>query len=393
MIEERHRDYSLFFTTPLAANGAFPAQQLRIDTDGPFVLREIGFSGLGGALPQGIAIKFQDDLGRFVEQDYIPSFGELPFSGAALTGYNGIIPFFTPILPQIVYPPNATIVVYVENTNPSVAVEKLRIVFRGVSLHPQGTILNGWAYPQYFREIPFAYAETISITQNPQLNNILNVKPDADFVLRALQFVPVSNASVAFGTEGTGGINFAAVQPGVAGNGIEIIVTNPGTPSQPLVVTANLSARTVSISVATDGGGANISTVAQVVAAVNANLQASQLVIASVVTAGFMPIDDVKTSGGGVIQATFGQDWLIQLKDQNGKYYQTGSNSPAIATAGVFPDSIAGHLTPYAPGILVPEIYLKRNNTLYYDIQAPSVPVSVITRFIGSKVFESQSPC
>ena len=289
MIEERQRDYSLFFSSALVANGQLPAQQLRIDTDGPFVLREIGFSGIGGVLPQGIAVKFQDDTGRFVEQDYIPSFGELPFSGAALTGYNGLIPFFTPILPQIVYAPNATIVVYVENTNPSVSVEGLRIIFRGVSLHPRGTILNGWAYPQYFREIPFAYAETVELIQNPQLNNILNIKPDADFVLRALQFVPVNS--------------------------------------------------------------------------------------------------------NNAIQPSFGDNWLIQLKDQNGKYYQTGSNSDQIAAAGVFPDSIAGHLTPYAPGILVPEIYLQKNSALYYDIQAPSITAYAIVRFIGSKIFESATPC
>jgi len=391
MIEERQRDYSLFFTSPLTANGAFPAQQLRIDTDGPFVLREIGFSGIGGALPQGVSIKFQDDLGRFVEQDYIPSFGELPFSGAALTGYTGIIPFFTPILPQIVYPPNATIVVYVSNTNPSVAVEKLRIIFRGVSLHPKGTILNGFAYPRYFRELPFAYAETIALTQNPQLNNILNVKPDADFVLRALQFVPVSNAFLTDAAEGTGVITFTAVPPGAAGNGILIVATVPAAINQPLTIT--VVARTITISLATDGGGGNASTVTQVAAAINANTQASQLVTATVVTPGSMPTANTPLAGGGVIQTTFGDDWLIQLKDQNGKYYQTGSNSTQIATAGVFPDSIAGHLTPYAPGILVPEIYLQKNNALYYDIQAPSVPVSVITRFIGSKIFESQTPC
>lgn len=290
IIEERQRDYSLFFSSPLVALGQQPAQQVRIDTDGPFALREIGFSGIGGVLPQGIAIKFQDDIGRFVEQDVIPSFGELPFSGAALTGYTGLIPFFTPILPQIVYPPNATIVVYLSNTNPSVSVEGLRIIFRGVSLHPRGTILNGFAYPKYFREIPFAYAEYLTLTQSPQINNVLNVKPDADFVLRAMQFVPV-------------------------------------------------------------------------------------------------------TSGGYTIQTSFGQNWLIQLKDQNGKYYQTAKNSDTIASAGVFPDSIAGHLTPYAPGIFVPEIYLQKNSALYYDIQAPSTPISVIARFIGSKIFESQTPC
>jgi hypothetical protein len=288
MIEERQRDYSLFFSTPLAANGQLPAQQLRIDTDGPFVLREIGFSGLGGVLPQSITVKFQDDIGRFVEQDYISSFGEFPFSGAALTGYNGLIPFFTPILPQIVYPPNATIVVYLNNTNPAQSITGARIIFRGVSLHPRGTVLNGWAYPPYFREIPFAYSENVLLSTSPQLNNILNIKPDADFVLRALQFIPVSS---------------------------------------------------------------------------------------------------------NVIQASFGDNYLIQLKDQNGKYYQTGSNSSAIATAGVFPDSIAGHLTPYAPGILVPEIYLQKNSALYYDIQAPSTPINGIMRFIGSKIFESATPC
>jgi hypothetical protein len=290
MIEERQRDYSLFFPSPLASNGQQPAQQLRIDTDGPFVLREVGFSTAGGVLPQSIAIKYQDDIGRFVQQDFIASFGELPFSGAALTGYNGLIPFFTPVLPQIVYPPNATIVVYLENTNPVQTLTGARIIFRGVSLHPRGTVLNGWAYPPYFREIPFAYAENILVnTLNPQLNNVLNIKPDADFVLRALQIIPVSSVNV--------------------------------------------------------------------------------------------------------IQPSFGDKYLIQFKDQNGKYYQTGSNSDSIQSAGIFPDSIAGHLTPYAPGILVPEIYLQKNSALYYDVKVPSQPVNLVVRFIGSKIFESATPC
>ena len=387
MIEERQRDYSLFFTTPLAANGAFSAQQLRIDADGPFVLREIGFSGVGGEIPQGVSIKFQDDIGRFVEQDYIPSFGELPFSGAALTGYNGIIPFFTPILPQIVYPPNATIVVYVENTNPSVAVTKLRIVFRGVSLHPQGTILNGFAYPPYFREIPFAYAETIELTQSPQLNNMLNIKPDADFVLRALQFVPITKASAIDEAESAAVLNFTAVAGGALGNGIKVII-NLVVGSSPVAV--SVSGTTITVTTFNTGGF----TGAAVAAAMNANPAAAALVTTVCSNLCSLTADPgTFTLSGGGIQQSIGNDWLIQLKDQNGKYYQTGSNSTQIATAGVFPDSIAGHLTPYAPGILVPEIYLKKNNALYYDIQAPSVPVSVITRFIGSKIFESQSPC
>lgn len=297
-IEERQRDYSLFLQTPLAANAQLPAFQLRIDSDSPFALREIGFTGQGGSTPQSMAIKFQDNLGRFLEQDYIPSFGEAPNSGGALTGYTGGLPILTPITPQIIYPPNATIVVYVENTNPSQSLTAGRMIFRGVSMHPRGTILNGWAYPQYFREIPFAYVTTVTVTAGQQLqNNILNILPDADFVLRAVLAIPTN-------------------------------------------------------------------------------------------------------SSGSAIQTAFGSDYLVQLKDQNGKYYQTGSFSAAgtppspLTKGGVFIDSICGHLAPYAPGVICPELYLQRNSTLYYDVQNPTAGTKQLQfRWIGSKIFMSNTPC
>lgn len=287
-IDERQRDYSLFFGAA-AANTQQPAQQLRIDSDGPFALREVGFSGTGGVMPQSIQVKFQDNLGRFLEQDFVPTFGEMPFSGAALTNYTGFIPALTPIVPQIVYPPNSTIVVYLKNSNPAQSLTAGRMVFRGVSMHPRGTVLNGARYPRYFRELPFSYVRNVTLNSNPQVNNILNILPDADFVLRAMLFTPVTS---------------------------------------------------------------------------------------------------------GVIETAFGSNWLIQLKDQNGKYYQTGSNSNTIATAGIFPDSICGHVTPHIPGVICPELYLIRNSTLYYDVFTPEIlPSYIQVRFIGAKIFETAQPC
>lgn len=177
MVDERHTDYQIFIGT-MAANAQAPAQQLKLSTDGPFVLREIGLIGLGGDLINSLTVKFQDARGAFLEQDYTASLQEIPYPG------NGSV--LTPVVPQIIYPPNGNIVVYVKNTNPSVALENVRVIFRGVTLYPNDSVLNRSQYPPYFREVPYAYPVKVVQTVSPQLDNILSIAPFADFALRGL---------------------------------------------------------------------------------------------------------------------------------------------------------------------------------------------------------------
>jgi hypothetical protein len=394
-IDERQRDYSLFFQTPLGANKQLPAQQLRVDTDGPFCLREIGFMGLGGEQPQSIAVKFQDELGRFRQQDFTASFAELPYQGSVPSNYTGDLPIFTPIIPQIIYPPNSTIVVYLENTNPTQSISQAQIVFRGTSLHPRGTILNGFGYPKYFREFPFAYVNEVVQATTFQPNNILNILSDADFALRAAELVQITQANAEMAGEGAGTILFSATPFGYKGNGIIIVINSPSpTPNQAFSLTVNLVTKTITINCATNGAGSNSTLASQIVAAINASSSASSLVTAQLIGPdGGIIVETLTTASGGQILSILNSNWLIQFKDQNGKYYQTGSNSDVITAAGIFPDSILGHLTPYIPGIFAPEIYLTRNSALYFDVLTPSAPLNYYVRFIGSKIFESQTPC
>jgi hypothetical protein len=248
------------------------------------VLREIAVTGAGGQLIPSLTIKFQDSRGAFLEQDFISSLQEIPYGG------NDSV--LTPIVPQVIYPPNGNIVFYISNTNPSVTVTNLRIVFRGVTLFPAGRVLNRQNYPKYFRDIPYIYPVQVTLSATPTLNNILNITPDADFALRALLIA----------------------QPG------------PG------------------------------------------------------------------------FNTFVGSDFQIALKDINGKYYEIPAQ-PATQIGGptyngVFVNTIAGESTANRPGILVPEIYLEKNTSLYYDLVGPagSLPLTFWIAFIGSKIFLSSQP-
>jgi hypothetical protein len=282
MVDERNTEFSLYLGN-VAAGAALPAQQMKLSTDGPFCLREIAITGAGGQLIPSLTVKFMDSRGAFLEQDFDASLQEIPYGGD-----NSVL---TPIVPQLIYPPNGNIIFYVSNTNPSVAVSSLRITFRGVTLFPAGAVLNRQNYPKYFKEIPYAYTVQPDMTISPFLNNILNIQPDADFAVRGL------------------------------------LISQPG--------------------------------------------------------AGF--------------NSFLGSDFQIALKDQNGKYYEIPAIIPTAIPQifnGVFVNTLAGESQAHRPGLLVPEIYLPKNGTLYYDLNGPTanLPLTLWIRFVGAKIFESNQP-
>jgi hypothetical protein len=283
MVDERNTEFSLFLGN-VAPNSQLPAQQMKLSTDGPFVLREIAVTGAGGQLIPSLTIKFQDARGAFLEQDFISSLQEV--------AYGGNDSVLTPIVPQVIYPPNGNIVFYISNTNPSVTATSLRVVFRGVTLFPLGAVLNRQRYPKYFREIPYIYEQSPTMTVAPTLNNILNIQPDSAFALRALL-------------------------------------------------------------IAQQGPG---------------------------------------------FQSFVGSDFQIALKDVNGKYYEIPAQQGTLIGGptynGVFVNTIAGETTANRPGILVPEIYLEPNASLYYDLNGPSgsLPLTLWIAFIGAKIFLSNQP-
>jgi len=178
MVDERHRDYVLPVSA-IPAGGVLTAQNFQLDFDAPFVLSEVGVT-LDYTVPS-ILLKFTDPNGRFVEQDFTPFAGEIPYSGSA-------IPVLTPIYPNLVYPLGGNIRYDISNTNPNTDIDTgdINLTFRGRSLHPPQSVMNRDAYPKYFREIPHSYVFPITVATSPQLNNPLQIQPDADFVARAL---------------------------------------------------------------------------------------------------------------------------------------------------------------------------------------------------------------
>lgn len=97
------------------------------------------------------------------------------------------------------------------------------------------------------------------------------------------------------------GITVTARQPGIAGNSVQIVLIDPSGASQELSVSVSSSA--VNVSLATDGTGEITSTASEIVAAINADEEASALVVAS--GTGSSAVDAVAaTSLTGGVDAT-----------------------------------------------------------------------------------------
>lgn len=93
------------------------------------------------------------------------------------------------------------------------------------------------------------------------------------------------------------GLTFTAVEYGTSGNDITVEYVDPGANSQSLAV--SVTHKRIIVSLATNGGGSITSTAAQVLAAVNAHIEAGALVTATVYTADSGTADD----GSGVVTA------------------------------------------------------------------------------------------
>ncbi len=104
----------------------------------------------------------------------------------------------------------------------------------------------------------------------------------------------------------TSGLVFTAVNAGVGGNSITVTYVNPGTPSAALDVTVVASAITVSL--ATDAGSIVTSTANNVLAAVNADVQANLLVLVTAVSTGIGLVSAVAPTS-----LTGGRDFGIDI--------------------------------------------------------------------------------
>lgn len=149
---------------------------------------------------------------------------------------------------------------------------------------------------------PYAQDFRVTVARRLSIARVLAGAPvDAGFpVMSDAQgrAVPATGTGAAAASTSTGvvasnnAITYTAKEAGEAGTGISVSQVNPGTVNAALAVSVN--GEQITVSLATDGGGAITSTASQVIAAVAANGPASALVAAA---------NQGASTGAGVVPA------------------------------------------------------------------------------------------
>ena len=173
-VQLRHFDYVLPIGT-LAAGQTINASPLQLDNDADFILR-------------GRAVHYQSNTPGLAGQSALTSYFDRitgPDSGdylsQALLRFSNECPTFgqygnpLPVRQPIIYPRGGQITVDVQNQG-NVDFTNLMLYFRGQKIYPPGVV------PWGLQEVPY-----VPLAQNQQiLLNKLNIKNDADFVIRQL---------------------------------------------------------------------------------------------------------------------------------------------------------------------------------------------------------------
>jgi len=185
---QRHQDYQLSIPS-LPAGGLFDVP-LQLDSDAPFALRRIKTRNLG-SLGQGF--RFRTPKDRYQSTTYVTDYTD----GQPTTGKL--------IYPQMIYPPNASIIVDIEN-NTGETITNARVLFRGSKYYQDGSLPIA-SYPPKLSTLPGTLQ--VPVLQIPVtgsshavpglntaavLNNILNIGTDADFAIRYLAADPFAIA-------------------------------------------------------------------------------------------------------------------------------------------------------------------------------------------------------
>ncbi len=187
--QQRHQDYVLNLPT-LTPGQVLTGIPLVLDPDAPFVLRSRAVripydvsrhqAGL-----QFLSMRYTGPNNDYRQQDLVPQSEEMIYFGQMGNP--------KPVWPPIQYPSSGTILVDVQNTSASLTLTGLTAYFRGVKLFPYGSMPTA-SYPKRCSLQPFIYPQTVvnlPVTQPANtLQQIFQVKPDADFVLRSVQAGP-----------------------------------------------------------------------------------------------------------------------------------------------------------------------------------------------------------
>jgi hypothetical protein len=172
---ERHQDYQL--TVATVPPGGLIGLPLQLDTDAPFLARlvksrNIGLNGFRFQTPKQV---YQTSGIRTDTIPRAPGGLANPRSSHGATLY-----------PEMVYPIGATILCDIGNATGE-PITNARLLFRGSKLFPDGAIVSP-TYPPNMSVLPFTYPvlvkQVAAVTSTPIRNMQLQIKTDADFVLR-----------------------------------------------------------------------------------------------------------------------------------------------------------------------------------------------------------------
>ncbi len=166
---------------------------LRTDDDAPFVLtgrsvRHAYTSDLDQADLQGLKTRWSGPTKDYRQQEYVRE--------SLQSAYYGQFGNPKPIIPQIYYPSRSVLSVDLQNTGAS-TITNLSFYWWGYKLFPAGAV-PAYTYPRRMGSQTFAYPVTVTSlgVSEYRYDQIFTVKPDADFVFRAGQGIPI------FSTEG-----------------------------------------------------------------------------------------------------------------------------------------------------------------------------------------------
>ncbi|OYV23690.1 MAG: hypothetical protein B7W97_02440 [Mycobacterium sp. 20-66-4] len=137
---------------------------------------------------QNIALKFAGPDLQYFSKDYVPQNLQMAYGGQSAA--------FHPVFPQVFYPAASLLTVGIQNLG-ATALTEVVLYFRGVKLFYPGSV-QAYTYPSQFSILDYRYpispdapygVQNLLTTDSRRLQPF-TVKPDADFVLRALQAGP-----------------------------------------------------------------------------------------------------------------------------------------------------------------------------------------------------------
>lgn len=262
------------------------------------------------------------------------------------------------------------------------------VAFQGVrrvrGVRPQLGIPYKYSPRYYCYILPITIPNLV--TNSTQPTTVVQPITDFDFDLYQIIITYASGAHFTYSDESSNFLTFTAVTPGPGGDAISITFTTPAG-DNPLVVSVAGNAITIQLQTL---GGTNVSTPAQVIAAVQASAAASALVSVAYVSGnGALPFDLLTNNltGGGYGSTSI--PFAAYLIYDAARSWISNAPVPDIYIDG-------GPFSPYQNGAIVPALHYPRSTQIRIDAFSlltagisPNPPVTAVFHLIG----ENRIPC